>query len=132
MTRPTPPVGAIASTLDLWEGKTATELAEEWRVPRVVLLSDVGSTNDFARSLAANGTPVGTTVLAERQLAGRGRSGRPWASPAGLGLYLSFVARPTVTALPIYPLRVGLVVARALDTWTGGEIRVKWPNDLLL
>ena len=102
-----------SSILERWEGSTALELAERWQVPQVVLLSEVGSTNDFARSLAADAAPVGTTVLAERQLSGRGRSGRAWDSPPGLGLYLSFVARPAPDALPTYPLRVGLAVARA-------------------
>src|SRR5690606_21943636 len=96
------------------------------------LLPEVGSTNDFARTLATDAAPAGTVVLAERQLSGRGRSGRPWASPPGLGVYLSFVARPDPAVLPTYPLSAALAVAQALDRWTAGTVKVKWPNDLLL
>jgi BirA family biotin operon repressor/biotin-[acetyl-CoA-carboxylase] ligase len=54
----------------------------------------VGSTNDVAARLAEAGAPEGTTVVAEEQTAGRGRSGRTWFSAAGAGLYVSVIIRP--------------------------------------
>jgi BirA family biotin operon repressor/biotin-[acetyl-CoA-carboxylase] ligase len=122
----------VAVPLDVWEGRTAVELAAEWGLPRVILLTDVGSTNDFAKAIAAEGAGAGTVVLAEQQAAGRGRAGRRWVSPPGLGLYLSFVARPRPAALPPLPLRVALAVARSLDRFVAESVRIKWPNDLLL
>jgi BirA family biotin operon repressor/biotin-[acetyl-CoA-carboxylase] ligase len=90
-----------------------------------------GSTNDDARSLALDGAPEGTVVLAGRQRNGRGRLGREWSSPAG-GVYASVILRPEVETPEaiVLPLVVGLGVARGLDT-LGVQTLLKWPNDLL-
>lgn len=121
------------TALSRWEGATAEELAREWGVPEARLFESVGSTNDLARRLAAGGAPCGTVVLAERQLAGRGRAGRAWDSPAGLGVWLSVVLRPGELASPgAVPLLVGLAVAEALEPFLRpASLRLKWPNDLL-
>jgi BirA family biotin operon repressor/biotin-[acetyl-CoA-carboxylase] ligase len=90
-----------------------------------------GSTNDDARSLALEGAPEGTVVLAAEQTSGRGRLGREWSSPAG-GVYASVVLRPAVETPEaiVLPLVVGLGVAHGLDT-LGVHTQLKWPNDLL-
>ncbi|HET8653982.1 MAG TPA: biotin--[acetyl-CoA-carboxylase] ligase [Longimicrobiaceae bacterium] len=118
--------------LTAWEGASAEALAAEWGAPAVQLFRRVGSTNDVARRLAAAGAPAGTVVLAEEQLAGRGRVGRGWASPPGLGLWLSIVVRPPEPALAAaVPLLVGIETARALDAFVGaGAVGLKWPNDV--
>ena len=54
----------------------------------------VDSTNTLAKKLAAEGAPHGTVVLASRQTAGRGRLGRSFHSPGGMGIYLSLLLRP--------------------------------------
>lgn len=130
-------IGAAATDgpldrLDAWEGRSASAIARQWKVPALHLLRTVGSTNDVAKSLASMGAAEGTIVLAEEQNAGRGRAGRVWSSSAGLGLYLSIIARPQASVAPIYPLAVAIAVARALDPWTEGGVSVKWPNDLLI
>jgi BirA family biotin operon repressor/biotin-[acetyl-CoA-carboxylase] ligase len=93
---------------------------------------ETGSTNDDARELARSGAPEGTVVLAARQLRGRGRLGREWASPGG-GVYLSAVLRPAVAPaeVPSLALAVALGVAIGLER-LGVEPRLKWPNDVLL
>jgi BirA family transcriptional regulator, biotin operon repressor / biotin---[acetyl-CoA-carboxylase] ligase len=125
-----PPEGPLES----WEGCTAVELARHWRLPAVHLFRVVGSTNDLARRLAAAGAAAGTMVIAEEQRAGRGRAGRSWESPAGLGLWCSFVMRPASAAeLRRLPVLIGVAVAEALDVWSEvGPVLVKWPNDLLI
>jgi BirA family biotin operon repressor/biotin-[acetyl-CoA-carboxylase] ligase len=120
-------------TATRWEGCDAAELEREWGVPRVRLYESIGSTNDAARALAAAGAPGGTVVLAERQTAGRGRSGKPWSSPAGLGLWMSMVLRPPAETRPeLIPLLVGIGVARALEPFSAIEPKLKWPNDVQL
>ena len=57
----------------------------------------VGSSNDEASRLAADGAPDGTVVWAHRQTAGRGRRGRRWQSPEG-NLHCSLVMRPDLPA----------------------------------
>jgi BirA family biotin operon repressor/biotin-[acetyl-CoA-carboxylase] ligase len=119
--------------LDRWEGVPAPELARQWEVPEVHLFESIGSTSDLARRLAAGGAPAGTLVLAERQMAGRGRAGRAWDSPPGLGLWFSLVIRPRDLPRPgALPLLVGLAVAEALDPFVRpAAVALKWPNDLL-
>lgn len=115
-----------------WEGFGAAELARRWGAPEVHLFQSVGSTNDVARRLGGAGAPVGTVVLAEEQVVGRGRAGRQWASPPGVGLWFSVVAgRDAEQDVAVLPLIVGVAVARALDQFlAGGEVGIKWPNDL--
>lgn len=117
-----------------WEGSPAAALAAEWRVPAVHLFASVGSTNDVARRLAADDAAHGTVVLADEQLAGRGQSGRSWASPPGLGIWMSLVLRPEDLSAPgLLPLYVGLAAATALDDFCRPRrVRIKWPNDLFL
>ena len=52
---------------------------------------ELDSTNDSARSLVDRTAAEGTLVVAECQRAGRGRRGRSWHSPAGVGLWCSLV-----------------------------------------
>lgn len=120
--------------LECWEGATATALAHAWSVPRVHLFQRLGSTNDVARRLAEQGAPSGTVVLAEQQVAGRGRAGRAWASPPGLGVWLSVILRgPSVADVTLLPLVVGVLAARSLDAFASPlRPQVKWPNDILL
>ncbi len=117
-----------------WEGRSAAELASRWSLPAVHLFESVGSTNDKARALADSGAPHGTLVLAEEQTAGRGRGGRAWASPPGLGVWMSMVTRPASLPAPgLLPILVGLAAAEALDPFVRPAVtQVKWPNDLQL
>jgi BirA family transcriptional regulator, biotin operon repressor / biotin---[acetyl-CoA-carboxylase] ligase len=108
-------------------------LAERLGIPRVVLFSEIGSTQDSAHELAAVGVPAGTLVLADTQTAGRGRGGRAWQSESGAGVWMTMIERPRdAGALDVLSLRVGLALASALDTLSGDGIALKWPNDLYL
>jgi len=98
-------------------------------------LEVIPSTNDAARALAENGAAHGTAVLAAGQTRGRGTRGRAWHSPAGLGLYASFILRgPGGGAVPsphLVPLAAGLAAADAVREAGGVEARLKWPNDIV-
>lgn len=87
--------------------------------PQIVRLATVGSTQEVAREL-----PIGTVVVADHQSAGRGRLNRRWAAPPGTALLASFVLAPG----PLLSLTCGVAAAEAC----GPDIRLKWPNDLLL
>ena len=63
-------------------------------VDRIHYFPTIDSTNTYAKGLAAQGAPEGTVVLADQQTGGRGRLGRSFASPAGMGIYLSVILRP--------------------------------------
>ncbi|HEU4451966.1 MAG TPA: biotin--[acetyl-CoA-carboxylase] ligase [Longimicrobium sp.] len=116
-----------------YDDRDAESLALAWGVPAVHLYHSVGSSNDVARALAAGGAPAGTVVLADEQMAGRGRGGRAWVSPPGLGVWMSIVLRPKSLPNPgLLPILVGLAAAGALDRHVLPGPAIKWPNDLQL
>ena len=92
------------------------------------------STNDLAKELAVQGAPEGTVVVAEAQTGGRGRLGREWNSPPGVGLYVSLVLRPMLPPmeLPQITLTTAVAVVRAVRRVAGVAPGIKWPNDLLV
>jgi BirA family biotin operon repressor/biotin-[acetyl-CoA-carboxylase] ligase len=94
----------------------------------------VSSTMDLAAAFAELGAPVGTTVQAGFQTAGRGRSGKSWAADAGTSLMLSIVLRPPTSGsgLGKLSLLAGLAVARMTEALTSLPTEVKWPNDVLV
>ena len=61
---------------------------------RFFLLSEVDSTNNRLKAMAAAGAGHGTVLVADRQTGGRGRMGRTFLSPAGVGIYLSILLVP--------------------------------------
>ena len=100
---------------------------------RVYWLETAGSTNDIAARLADAGAEDGTVVVAEAQTAGRGRLGRVWHSPAGAGLYVSIVLRPSPTFAPaLLTLGAGVALADGGRASTGVRTEIKWPNDLMV
>ena len=90
------------------------------------------SSNLTAKQLALGGAPHGTLVLTAHQLAGRGRLGRRFESPAGKGVYLSLILRPTLSAADAQSATISaaVAVARAVKALCGLELGIKWVNDL--
>jgi len=83
-------------------------------------------------ALARSGAAEGLWLRAERQLAGRGRQGRDWASPPG-NLYASTLVRLRPTDPP--PATLALVAGVAVQEAVGAycaSATIKWPNDVLL
>ena len=120
------------------------------------LLDDVGSTNDFllGRGQPATGrlclwdgwgwqaegisdlSPVshstpGTVTVSRRQRRGRGRQGRSWQDCGGL--HLSVVMPPVPPILVRgFSVWLGLQVVLCLREKFSVDVRLKWPNDLLV
>lgn len=97
----------------------------------LVALETVGSTNDEAARLADAGAPEGTVVWSREQTGGRGRRGRRWSSPVG-NLYSSTVLRPDCVAAQAAELGFVAALAVADMVPAGRQVRVKWPNDVLV
>jgi BirA family biotin operon repressor/biotin-[acetyl-CoA-carboxylase] ligase len=98
------------------------------------LFQEVDSTNDEAAALAGSGETDGAIVIAEAQRLGRGRIGRRWQSPKGLGLYLSVILRPTIPPhdAPVLTLMGAVAGTEAIERTTGLVTAIKWPNDLIV
>jgi BirA family biotin operon repressor/biotin-[acetyl-CoA-carboxylase] ligase len=102
---------------------------------QIVYLPETVSTNAVAKGIAAEGAPDGTLVVAGSQKEGRGRKGRTWFSPPGLGLYASIVLRPHLPPSEAFTfsLMSALAVADGLaDVDKKLCPTVKWPNDVLI
>lgn len=95
---------------------------------------EIGSTNDEAFRLGIKGAPEGTALIAESQRAGKGRMQRSWYSPAGVNIYTSVILRPGFEAARAGQMSIaaGVAVAETLDPYCPGNVRIKWPNDILI
>ncbi len=100
----------------------------------VVSHAEIDSTNSLARQLADGDVPEGTVVIADRQLAGRGRLGRQWESPAGVNIYCSIILRPQIPLqqAPQLTFLSAVAVAETLNELCQLHAEVKWPNDILV
>ncbi len=117
---------------------SATELS--WNLTtsviggRILAFQQVRSTNDIAAREADNGAAEGTVVIADQQTQGRGRLGRVWHSPPGAGAYISIVLRPPCPPekAPGLSLMTALALAETLEDFCPKQVKIKWPNDVLL
>ncbi len=73
-------------------------------------------------------------LLAEFQTAGRGRRGRTWLAPPGgaVCLSLSWTFPQVPRDAGALSLAIGVSVLRALEALGIANIRLKWPNDVLV
>ncbi len=111
----------------------AAGLAEVELINGIHVFQSISSTNLVAKRLAESGAETGTLVLADRQTAGRGRHGRRWESPAGVGLWFSLVLRPQRRddRWHLLPMLLSELVARSLIRQFHRPFHVKWPNDVI-
>lgn len=113
-----------------------------WR--RLEVRAETGSTNADAAAEAAAGAAEGLVVVAERQVAGRGRRDRQWVSPPRAGLTLSVLLRPGAADAERgwapapqrtwgwLPLLAGVALRETVQRLAEVDAGLKWPNDLLL
>ena len=73
-------------------------------------------------------------MIANQQSAGRGRRGRHWHSPPGLGLYLSVLLRPCVPVDHItrWTLAASVAGCEACREVARCGTIIEWPNDLVV
>lgn len=100
----------------------------------LVILDETDSTNNAAKELASQGAVHGTVVTADHQTSGKGRMGRKFVSPPGMGLYMSVVIRPEFSTLfaPLITSAAAVAAAEAVEKLCESEVQVKWVNDLYL
>lgn len=96
-------------------------------------LEETGSTNDDLKTLAKQGAPHGTVLIADRQSGGHGRMGRSFHSPGGVGIYFSILLRPQCRPGELMHLTCATAVAMcdAVESATGFRPGIKWTNDLV-
>ena len=94
----------------------------------------IESTNDLARKRGINGAQEGTLILADCQVAGRGRHGRRWHAAPGSSILASLILRHRLLANQLgLPSIVGAVaIAAAIRELTDINATIRWPNDVLI
>jgi BirA family transcriptional regulator, biotin operon repressor / biotin---[acetyl-CoA-carboxylase] ligase len=109
------------------------------RIP-VVEFEAIDSTNLEAMRRATQGECGPLWLRADRQIAGKGRSGRGWSSPAGnLSATLLFVPDCPLDCLAQLSLVFGIALVEAVTAAcaSAGQptldgLHLKWPNDVLI
>lgn len=87
--------------------------------------------------LGLSGEDLPLWVVADRQTGGRGRSGRAWASePGNLHASVAFRCDAPMEKAGQLSLLAGIAVIDAvratMDLAPGADLRLKWPNDILI
>ncbi len=100
----------------------------------IITFEHTTSTMDIAKQMLGNSVKEGTTIFAERQTKGRGRSGREWFCPEGKGLLLTIILRPTILPEKSYLLMGFLAVAavKTIRDMFNLPVEIDWPNDLVI
>ena len=103
-----------------------------WR-EHILWFDSIDSTNAMAKRLARMNAPHGTILIADCQTGGRGRLGRSFLSPAGMGVYMSVILRPNCKPEQMMHLTcaAGVAMCDAVETVAGFRPQIKWPNDLV-
>lgn len=101
---------------------------------QVQVFEEVTSTNTLLKELGRQGAPAGTVLVADRQTGGRGRLGRTFLSPGGVGVYLSALIRPDCAPTELMHLTCAVAVAMcdAVEHAFGFRPGIKWTNDLVV
>ena len=101
---------------------------------RFRVFAEVNSTNTFLKKMALEGSPGGTVLVADRQTGGRGRMGRTFLSPGGVGVYFSALIRPDCAPTELMHLTCAVAVAMcdAVEKAFGFRPGIKWTNDLVV
>ena len=111
-----------------------SQMNTQWAGQTLYYYDETDSTNIRARQFGNEGAPHGTLVVADCQNAGRGRRGRTWESPSGSSISMSLLLRPEFPPAKarMLTLVMALSAVEGLKEETGLDIRVKWPNDLVV
>ncbi len=102
---------------------------------RHLKFESLDSTNAQGRRLAQKGEGGPLWITAVEQTAGRGRRGRDWVSKPG-NLFATFLVtvpvEPATAAQLSFATALALFDACASFLSSGGQLSLKWPNDVLL
>lgn len=120
------------------ENISSTELLSRnnciWAGKNIFYRKEVFSTNEEAKMIAEDGKPHGSLIVAENQVAGKGRKGRSWVSDGRNSIAMSLLLRPTfdVEKASMVKFIMALAVADVLSKLTTLDVKIKWPNDVIV
>ncbi|MCL2356714.1 MAG: biotin--[acetyl-CoA-carboxylase] ligase [Defluviitaleaceae bacterium] len=127
---PEPPRGGAMPPLDPQQETAHCAVSENLHI-----YPSTDSTNILAKQAAIAGAEHFTVIMADEQTAGKGRYGKSFASPAGCGIYMSFVLRPPEIRLEMPTLVTAfaaVAVCEAIEAVCEKSPKIKWVNDIFL
>lgn len=94
---------------------------------------EIDSTNNYIKNNWKN-IPDLTVVTAEKQTAGRGRTGKSFESPKGTGAYFSLLLKNNISMEISKHLTViaAVAVLDELKAVTQRDVKIKWVNDIYI
>ena len=100
-------------------------------------LTQVDSTNNYARGLVRDKMPIeGTVITTDCQTNGRGQRANSWLTTPNLNLTCSYILRPAFLAAKnqfLLSASVALAVFECVAEISGhDQVKIKWPNDILV
>ena len=97
------------------------------------VFSSIDSTNNYLKR-EAHHLPHGAAAVADQQTGGRGRLGRSFSSPSGMGIYCSVLLRPNLPPAQVTDLTafVAVAVCDAIEAACGQRPQIKWTNDIIM
>jgi len=99
---------------------------------KILVYSNTSSTNDIAAEYAKNKQNDGLAIFTEEQTAGRGRAGTKWHSSRADSILCSIVLTDCKLNPELLSLTCAVSVADGLGKIGGTDVKIKWPNDIIL
>lgn len=97
----------------LSQAELESSIDSEWAGKNILYFDETDSTNIEIKKAAEKDAPHGTLAVADYQSMGKGRRGRSWAAPHGVGIWMSLLLRPELppTCASMLTLVAALAVA---------------------
>lgn len=77
----------------LSQAELESSIDSEWAGKNILYFDETDSTNTEIKKAAEKDAPHGTLAVADYQSMGKGRRGRSWAAPHGVGIWMSLLLR---------------------------------------
>lgn len=100
----------------------------------IYVFDEIDSTNTEAKRRIMNDGLTSGLFVANKQTAGRGRSGHTFYSPENTGVYFSYVFTPAkgIQVATHATTKAAVCVCRAISDLYGIEPSIKWVNDIYI
>lgn len=124
----------LVDSPDIMSGAEIESLIRtSWAGRKIVYYEETDSTNNRAKDYGEKGASHGTLFVADQQIAGKGRRGRAWDSPAGMSIYMTILLHPDMSPAraPQLTLLMAIAAVEGIQKVTGLKAGIKWPNDVI-
>ncbi len=92
---------------------------------------EVESTNSEAKNFITKGITSGI-IISDTQTKGRGRNSKKWESPNSGNIYTTFFGKINNFSPTTISKRTVLATKKTVEEFINSEIKIKWPNDILV